>query len=485
MKTIKTRILAASIIAVVSTYASAFTVAQAQTVPGSGTATGTNATANDQGTATGYQANADINAVATGFSSRAAQGAVAEGSSANAALYGTATGYFTYANQYGVADGYQASSNGMYGVAVGPHASANGQNDISIGNTAGVTMSNGENVAIGSGAGLNGGSVPVTGTVSIGSGAGQGITNSFATSIGYQSGAYGANSVALGAYSTTNLANDVSVGSPGNERTISNVAPATQGTQAVNLNQLNAALSGLGSNPLAVSYDNATFASLTLQGASGTVIHNVGAGVAGTDAVNLNQLNRVQSNLQSQINALATTPTTPVTTTPVTVSSNDPSAIHYDNDNKNIATLAGSNGTVLRNVGAGSAPTDAVNVEQLNTSIQAAYSYTNNVSAQTLQQANTYTDQKFAGLDSRIDNLAGRIDGIGAMAAANGSNMYNNTSASDTQVGVGVGAFRGAVGYSVGVFHRFSPSLVANLKVSGATHAGGTAVGAGFNYGFK
>jgi len=53
-------------------------------------------------------------------------------------------------------------------------------------------------------------------------------------------------SVVLGNMSSTDRAYTVSVGSAGNERTISNVAAGTAGTDAVNLNQLNAAVAGAG-----------------------------------------------------------------------------------------------------------------------------------------------------------------------------------------------------------------------------------------------
>jgi len=46
------------------------------------------------------------------------------------------------------------------------------------------------------------------------------------------------NSVALGANSIATEANSVSVGSPGNERTITNVAPGVNPTDAVNVSQL-------------------------------------------------------------------------------------------------------------------------------------------------------------------------------------------------------------------------------------------------------
>ncbi|KML48845.1 hypothetical protein VL15_28790 [Burkholderia cepacia] len=65
------------------------------------------------------------------------------------------------------------------------------------------------------------------------------------TALGQNATASGVNSVALGAGSVASAPNTVSVGSPGNERTISNVAPGVNGTDAVNVNQLNQAMGGL------------------------------------------------------------------------------------------------------------------------------------------------------------------------------------------------------------------------------------------------
>ncbi len=59
------------------------------------------------------------------------------------------------------------------------------------------------------------------------------------TAIGYHASATGANSVALGAGSTDGgQANVVSLGAPGAERRLTNVAPGVNGTDGVNLNQL-------------------------------------------------------------------------------------------------------------------------------------------------------------------------------------------------------------------------------------------------------
>ncbi|KWK47778.1 hypothetical protein WM13_01335 [Burkholderia ubonensis] len=57
--------------------------------------------------------------------------------------------------------------------------------------------------------------------------------------------ASGSNSVALGAGSVASEANTVSVGSAGSERRITNVAAGVNATDAVNVGQLNSAVSGM------------------------------------------------------------------------------------------------------------------------------------------------------------------------------------------------------------------------------------------------
>jgi autotransporter adhesin len=55
----------------------------------------------------------------------------------------------------------------------------------------------------------------------------------------------GNNAVALGANSVADRDNSVSVGSADQQRQITNVAAGTQGTDAVNLNQMNSAVGGI------------------------------------------------------------------------------------------------------------------------------------------------------------------------------------------------------------------------------------------------
>jgi autotransporter adhesin len=101
------------------------------------------------------------------------------------------------------------------------------------------------------------------------------------------------NSVAIGAGSVADRANTVSVGSDGGERQITHVAAGSASTDAVNVGQLNSTVTA--STKGTVRYDVNTDGSVdyndvTLGSGDGnTTIHNVAAGAADTDAVNMQQ----------------------------------------------------------------------------------------------------------------------------------------------------------------------------------------------------
>ncbi len=88
------------------------------------------------------------------------------------------------------------------------------------------------NTAIGAGsaAGLGDGNTAV--------GTGAYATGNYNTAVGTGAQATGGNSVAIGAGSVADRPNTVSVGSPGYERQVTNVAPGTAPTDAVNVSQL-------------------------------------------------------------------------------------------------------------------------------------------------------------------------------------------------------------------------------------------------------
>ena len=109
--------------------------------------------------------------------------------------------------------------------------------------------------------------------------------------IGQGASAVADNAVAIGAGSTADRANTVSVGRAGAERQVTHVADGTADTDAINVRQLNASQQG------SVRYDNnvdgtTNYASITMgrPAYAPTLIRNVAAGVADTDAVNVGQL---------------------------------------------------------------------------------------------------------------------------------------------------------------------------------------------------
>lgn len=130
-----------------------------------------------------------------------------------------------------VACGNGVSAKGANAIAQGTNASANGDNTVALG--AGATASFNGSVAIGAGAQAIADPATAIGNNAIASG-----NNSVA--VGANAVASASNSVALGQGSVATRANTVSVGYTGGERQIANVAPGTAGTDAVNLNQMQA-----------------------------------------------------------------------------------------------------------------------------------------------------------------------------------------------------------------------------------------------------
>ncbi|VTU37889.1 Adhesin YadA precursor [Variovorax sp. PBL-H6] len=234
-----------------------------------------------------------------------------------------------------VAAGDRASAGGAGSVAVGQQSNSSGASSVAIGQNAQAT--NTGSIALGFNtvsSGLN--------TIAIGTGAV--ATNSVAVGAGAQAGggsaAFGDNAMALNAVRGTALGNAatvtstggvalgagavasragmngqreavsnvavsstqgaVSVGSPGNERQITNVAGGTEDTDAVNVRQLRAVAvdGGVRYDQNAdgtTNYNNVTMGNG--QAPNGTRISNVAPGIAGTDAVNMNQLNATNSRI--------------------------------------------------------------------------------------------------------------------------------------------------------------------------------------------
>ncbi|SIO71415.1 Head domain of trimeric autotransporter adhesin [Burkholderia sp. GAS332] len=224
----------------------------------------------------------------------------------------------------------------------------------------------------------------------------------YALATGSNSSAYGAhasalvsNSVALGANSVAARNDSVSVGYLTADgmtqytRQITNVTQGAAGTDAVNVDQLNAAIksvsggdSGGGGNPNAVLYNDSGMGLITLKGTNGTKIDHLIAGdissVWSTDAVNGSQLYQTNQNVANVASNLANVAgnVTNITNTVNNIVNNgiagSPLVVLYDTSDRNSVTLggAGSSSPVkLTNVAAGDissvSSTDAVNGSQL------------------------------------------------------------------------------------------------------------------------
>ncbi|HYS64370.1 MAG TPA: YadA family autotransporter adhesin, partial [Paraburkholderia sp.] len=140
--------------------------------------------------------------------------------------------------------------------AANPFFSAEGDRD-----TEGAVSSGTHSVASGANALATGANAVALGANSIASG-------NNATALGAAANASADNSVALGQGSVADRANTVSVGAAGQERQITNVAAGVQGTDAVNVNQLQQSVSGAVSQ--ANSYTDDQIRSARRDGYGGT-----------------------------------------------------------------------------------------------------------------------------------------------------------------------------------------------------------------------
>ncbi|KVF12401.1 YadA-like family protein [Burkholderia cepacia] len=204
----------------------------------------------------------------------------------------------------------------------------------------------------------------------------------------------------------TNLgAYDASHGGNGPQR-IGNVAAGVADTDAVNVGQLNGSVAPLQSSISTaasnitnlqsnvtginaslstattnisnlqaadtrnVKYDGQSgFDSVTFAGTNGTTLHNVAAGVANTDAVNVGQLNGGLSSLSTSVtNNINTTLGNLSTSINNQIGNATKNAVQYDDDAHSGVTLGGKGAQSpvgLHNVADGTAASDAVNVGQL------------------------------------------------------------------------------------------------------------------------
>jgi autotransporter adhesin len=198
-----------------------------------------------------------------------------------------------------------SGATGANAIAVGPNAIASGAESTALGQGATATAAQG--VAIGAGS-----SVVQVGGVALGAGS---VASTAAGVAGYvPPGASAAQTAAVIGTTSTQAAVSVGDAATGQFRQITGVAAGSVDSDAVNVSQLKAVQTSVTNiDNSAVKYENnadgsVNYNSVTLgnNASNGPVtVHNVAAGVAGTDAVNVNQLNATAGSLNNRINNLA------------------------------------------------------------------------------------------------------------------------------------------------------------------------------------
>ena len=396
-------------------------------------------------------------------------------------LYGGGTKYF-HANSTGT----DSSATGTDAVAIGQSATASAANAIAIGH--GAEASTASSIALGDGAKTQ----ETVGTEGINI---RGKDYAFAgnTPVG-----------------------TVSVGDVGEERTVTNVAAGrvtATSTDAVNGSQLYAVADAVNNITEGVTHlDNRStkydvhndgttnYNKITLAGDT-TIITNLAAGTEDSDAVNVSQLNAVDSKVNNitngkegmfQVNNTSSQPKPRPTGKDAvaggagTVASGDNStaigtrakAAHNnavalgnnsltDRDNSVSVGYTGGERQVAH-VAAGTRGTDAVNVNQLNSGIT---------------QANQYTDNKFGALKNMVDDNKDKLSaGIsGAMAMASLPQPYQPGA---SMVSLGGGTYQSQSAVALGV-STISDNGKWVTKISGTTTSQGDmggAVGVGYQW---
>lgn len=460
---------------------------------------GTNAKAGTSGIAIGDQSNASSNG---GGASTGGSIAIGVGSQA---LANSATAIGTVALAQGntaLAIGRQSAAVGDFSMALGNVADAHGTSSIALGHSA--LASGDRSVAIGganptSSDGVSNGAAydaatqtRAGGTQSVAIGAGAQTNDNNQIAIG--SGSVGANNGGTPVFGGTAapVGGAVSFGAVGKERQLKNVAAGAADTDAVNVQQLknvngtlstsignvDARVTSVGNslstsitnvdqrvtsvgNSLSTSIVSATknvvkytddsHAAIALDGASGTTIGGVAAGVADTDAVNVGQLKGSVAPLQTSISTAASNITnlqnsvSGINTSLSTASSNignlqaaDTRNVKYDGQSGfDSVTFAGPNGTTLHNVADGQSAHDAVNLGQLSGGLASlSTSVTNNISTTLGNLSTSITSQIGNATKNAVqydDDAHGGVTlgGKGAPAPVGLHNVADGTATND------------------------------------------------------
>ncbi|MFA9441931.1 beta strand repeat-containing protein, partial [Uliginosibacterium sp. sgz301328] len=250
----------------------------------------------------------------------------------------------------------------------------------------------------------------------------------------------GTNSAAIGANSVADRANTVSVGSAGNERQIVNVAAGTQDTDAVNVSQLKGVTNIIGGDTyIDASTGEVKGPFITINGDTYTTVADAITNIDG----------RV-TNIEGSITSI-----TGVLDGVVTYDRNADGTVNHDT-----ITLAGTDGTQIKNVADGVDAHDAVNVGQLssggdiyNTLTTDITSNVQNVYGDTIRYfkadgANDGTDdaQVVAGTNSAAigaNSVADRANTVSVGSAGNERQIVNVAAGTQDTDAVNVSQLKG------------------------------------------
>ena len=360
--------------------------------------------------------------------------------------------------QQALAVGYRAEATGFRSIALGLVSSAQGQQSIALGDHA--TAVGDSSVAIGTASQASGNSdvainAQVSGTSSTAiAGAvigdqsvaiGGGVQANQSTALGVATSVTADNSVALGYGSVADQNNTVSVGNSTTQRRIVNLAAGVDPTDAVNVSQLQAVQSA-GDAALAITNANVT---QIINGTLGQFqVDNTSNApppqAAGPDSIAAGP-GAIASAADSVVIgslAISSAPDTTVIghnadatgTNSVVIGSNS-----SDGGLANVVSIGTPSDTrQIINVADGTRATDAVNLSQLTSA-----------SSQTLQSAITYTDLRAAQLTNDLRRVKNDSDAGIAAAMAVGS-IPQTFERGKTVVGVGAGTWNGESAFAFG-----------------------------------
>jgi hypothetical protein len=394
------------------------------------------------------------------------QDAFAAGNEARAVGLGTyASGTFANAtSNYATAIGYSAIAGNTQFIGKNPDGSFGSGAQVAIGE---LTSATGNiSTAIGGNANASADFSTCIGGYCTSSGYAS-------TAVGSEAAATGVNGTTIGTHATTsgNGTTAIGAGSSANCDGCTAIGATTQNTTDYTTAFGNARLTQLsnGSDPTDAVAVQQLFGFANAFGAGSSFA----GGVFVSPSFNLDgnlfsDTNGALQYLDGRINGIVippVAPPAPPTPPPVSVSSTDPNAVHYDaGSNDASVTLQGENGTTIHNVAAGIAPTDAANVGQVSAAITTSENYTNSQVTQAIQTANSYTDASSkqtlnwakAYTDQKIAGLSRQISDVSAMSTAMSQQVATFAGASPenhNRIAGGIGMSGGRAATSIGYQH--------------------------------